>query len=203
MIYFVTVSLIVFVLRVLFRFEIHGKGNLPRQGAFILASNHSSYFDPPILAAGCFTLRLNFLAKEELFRHRFFGWYIRCLGAFPIKRVGPDISAVKESIKRLRRDQALVIFPEGERSKDGVLRQGLPGIAMLATREKIPVVPAFIKGANSVLSAGSKSIRFHKICVGFGKPLHFNADDYSSYGEIAGKIMEAINDVSQHLNGKE
>ena len=201
--YFITVSLIVFILKVFFRIEIRGKENIPQQGAFILACNHTSYFDPPILAAGCFFRRLNFLAKEELFRHRLFGWYIRCLGAFPIKREGTDISAVKESIKRLRRGESLVIFPEGGRSKDGVLKQGLPGIALLATREKIPVVPAFIKGASSVLSTGSRSLRLRKICVGFGKPLFFNADDYSSYGEIAGKIMDAIKEVSQHFDDKE
>lgn len=202
MLYFITLRLIVIVLKVFFRIEIVGRENIPSHGAFILACNHTSYFDPPILAAGCFRRRLNFLAKEELFRHRLFAWYIRHLGAFPIRREGSDISAVKESIRRMRRGEPLVIFPEGGRSKDGILREGLPGIALLATREHIPVVPAFIKGANAVF--GGKRVpapfMFPKIYVGFGEPLFFNANDAVSYGEIAERIMGAIKRVSHHFN---
>ena len=200
MLYFITLRFIVIVLKVFFRIEINGKENIPQQGAFILACNHTSYFDPPILAAGCFHRRLNFLAKDELFRNWAFGWYIRRLGAFPIRREGRDISAVKESIRRIRKGQPLVIFPEGGRSNDGILKEGLPGIALLATREQIPVVPAFIKGANAVLRTASKSLPLRKICVGFGAPLFFNANDYASYGEIADKIMDAIKCVACHLD---
>lgn len=196
MLYSITVKLIVFILRVFFRFEIIGKENIPSQGAFILASNHTSYFDPPILAAGCYCRRLNFLAKEELFSHRLFGWYIRQLGAFPIKREGSDISAIKEAIKRIRKGQPMVIFPEGGRSKDGTLREGLPGIALLASREHIPVVPAFISGAHTAMASGLRQPRFNKISVRFGKPLLFSPHKGTSYEAIVDSIMSAIKQLA-------
>ena len=200
MIYFITVSLIIFILTFFFEFEVYGKENLPSKGAYIIASNHVSYFDPPIIAAGCYFRKLNFLAKKELFRHRLFGWYIRTLGAYPIKRKRGDISAIKESIKRLKIGNPLVVFPEGGRSKDGKLQEGLPGIAFLATKENIPIVPAFIKGAEKVLSPESKKVNLHKIRVRFGEPFFLSKKDYGSYNEMSEKIMQSIEETSHFFD---
>ena len=199
MIYPVTVAILFVLLKLFFGIKIEGAENIPLEGAFILASNHSSYLDPPILAAGCFDYnrgrRLNFLAKDELFHGKLFGWYISKLGAFPIKRTFGDIGAIRESIRRIREGKPLVVFPEGERSPDGSLQEAFPGIALLATKTNIPIVPAFIKGAEEVLSVKSKAFKPHKIAVKFGKPLFFYHKGPQAYSEATEKIMSAIKEL--------
>ncbi len=196
MIYKITAFSLFIIFKLFFRFKIEGSENIPQKGAFILACNHTSYLDPPILGGGCLRRKLNFLAKEELFRNRIFSWYIGKLGAFSVKRNFGDIGAIKESIRRLRKGEPLVIFPEGERSLDGSIKEGFPGIALLATRTKIPIVPAFIKGSENVLSAQSKSIKLCQIQLKFGKPLVFYREGPQGYLEITDKIMSAIRELA-------
>ena len=203
MIYTVTVAILFVLLKLFFRLKMQGTENIPSDGAFILASNHSSYLDPPILAAGCFDYnrgrRLNFLAKDELFHRKLFGWYIGKLGAFPIKRSFGDIGAIRESIRRIRAGKPLVVFPEGERSPDGSLQQAFQGVALLATKTKIPIIPAYIKGAEEVLSVKSKAFRPHKIAVKFGKPLFFYQKGPQAYSEATEKIMSAIKELKDNF----
>ena len=173
------------------------------EGAFILASNHSSYLDPPILAVGCFDYnrgrKLSFLAKAELFNNKLFGWYISKLGAFSIKRSFGDIGAIRESIRRIRGGSPLVVFPEGERSPDGNLQEAFPGIALLVTKTNIPVIPAYIKGAEEVLSVKSKAFKPHKIAVKFGKPIFFYHKGPQAYAEATEKIMSAIRELKDRF----
>lgn len=200
MIYRITVSLLFIILKFFYHLRIQGVENIPKKGAFILASNHVSYFDPPILAVGCFMIRpkLNFIAKEELFCNKAFGWYIKKLGAFPIKRDFGDIGAIKESIRRIKRGEPLVIFPEGERSPNGEIKESFPGIALLSVKTKIPIIPAFIEGSNNVLSESSKKMRLCKLSLRIGKPLVFYNGGPQTYSGIADKIMSAIKDLSNN-----
>ena len=196
MIYFLTVRIIIFILYVFFGFKVYGKENIPRKGAFLLASNHTSHFDPPILAAGFHMKRLQFMAKEELFYGRFFGWYIRRLGAYPLRREKTDVGAIRESIRRIRKGLPIVVFPEGGRSTDGAIREGLPGIALLASKERIPIVPAFISGAVDVLKKGSRRVYFSRITLRIGTPLVFKDHERGSYEAMTQQVMEAIKELS-------
>lgn len=199
MIYTITATFLLIIFKLFFSINIVGAENIPKEGSFILASNHTSYLDPPILAVGCFIKRrrkLSFVAKEELFGNKIFAWYIKQLGAFPIKRNFGDISAIKESIRRIKKGRALVIFPEGERSDDGKIREGFPGIALLATKTKIPVIPAFIKGSSDALGEDSKFLKFCKIYLKIGKPLVFYQEGPQTYSEITDRIMSAIKELS-------
>ncbi len=199
MIYTITVGILFVLLKLFFRFRMIGTENIPFKGAFLLASNHSSYLDPPILASSCYDYargrRLNFLAKDELFRSKLFGWYIGKLGAFPIKRSFGDIGAIRESIRRIREGKPLVVFPEGERSPDGSIQQAFPGVALLATKTKIPIIPAYIDGAEEVLSVKNKRFKPHRIAVKFGKPLYFHNKGPQAYAEATEKIMSAIKEL--------
>jgi 1-acyl-sn-glycerol-3-phosphate acyltransferase len=125
-----------------------------------------------------------------------FGWYITQLGAFSIKRNFGDISAIRETIRRIKEGKPIVIFPEGERSPDGSIKEGFPGIALLAVKTKIPIIPAYIKGADEVLSVKNKSFKPHKIYVKYGKPLIFYDKGPQSYIEITDKIMSAIKELA-------
>lgn len=196
MLYCITKCILFFIFNFFFRIKIQGKENIPRSGAFILASNHSSFLDPPILSVGSFRRRLNFLAKEELFFNNIFGWYIRKLGAIPLSREKTDISAIKECIKRIKRGQPIVIFPEGTRNRQGEIKEGLPGIALLAAKTNIPVIPAYIKGADCALDANLKSLRFCRIYLKFGKPLMFYRQGPQTYSDILQRIMSAIEELS-------
>jgi len=199
MIYTVTVAILFVLLKLFFRLKIEGSENIPLKGAFILVSNHSSYIDPPILAVGCYDYnrgrKLNFLAKDELFKNKLFGWYITKLGAFPIKRNFGDIGAIRETIRRIKKGMPIVIFPEGERSPDGSIKEGFPGVAMLAVKTDIPIVPAYIKGAEEVLSVKQKAFKPHKISVKYGKPLFIHKEEAKDYSELTDRIMSAIKEI--------
>ena len=199
MLYLITVIVSYIILKLFFGLEVQGAENIPSKGAFILASNHLSHFDPPILGAVCYRYKkriLNFLAKEELFYNKIFSWYIRKLKAFPIRRKFGDIGAIKESIRRIRNSEAIVIFPEGGRSVEGDIKEGFRGIALLAIKTKIPVIPVFIKGSDSTFGVASKSIKFSKIFLKFGEPLIFYGEGPHAYSEITTRIMSAIRELS-------
>ena len=118
----------------------------PSSGGGLICANHQSFFDP-VLVGIAFQRRLNYLARQSLFRHTAFRWLIDFLDAIPLDREGSGLSGLKESLKRLRRGELVVIFPEGTRSTDGELRPLKPGFIALARRGKAPLIPVAIDGA--------------------------------------------------------
>ena len=145
--------------------KVEGKENIPEKPGFIIASNHRSFADPPLLAVTSMCAKFSFVAKEELFRNRFFGWFIRKLGAFPVVRGKGDMKVISDSVERLKEGRNLVIFPEGSRSKDGKLGKGKTGVALIAAQSGADVVPA------AIIFDGKLRFR-KKIIVRYGKPIH-------------------------------
>ena len=170
-----------------FPLEVYGKENVPRHGAFILASNHLSYADPNIIG-GCLPRRLSYMAKESLFRNNFFGFLLTQVGTLPVKRETGDIGAIKEALKRLKLGCPLVLFPEG--TTMSVNKQNYPGVAFIAVKSGVPVVPVYVKGSDQVLPAGTKFFRRRPVSVTFGKPRVYSKEN--SYQEIADRIMREI-----------
>lgn len=118
--------------------------NIPQlKGGFIVASNHQSYSDPPAVAA-VFKGRFSFMAKSELFKNKLFAWLITKCGAFPVVRGSKDNSAIERAVSDLEKNKIFVIFPEGTRSKDGVIARAKSGVAMIAGMANAPVVPVCI-----------------------------------------------------------
>jgi len=191
MLYYFLRSFAVFLCKVLFRIQVEGKGNIPKKGGFILASNHLSYLDPIILGVAC-PRKLTFMAKEELFSIPVFSSLIRRLGAFPIKRYRADISAFKEAFKMVKRGLPLVIFPEGRRSPTGDLLNPLKGVGFLVDYLRVPVVPALIRGTDKVLPVNKKFIHPKKIWVYFGEPIFIERRKPSDYLQIAQQVMDEI-----------
>ena len=125
---------------------VYGQENIPKEGAFLLASNHVSYLDPMIL--GITTgRRLNYMAKDTLFKGKFFGYVLPRLGAFPIKRYTGDTGALKECFRRIREGGPLLLFPEGTRHGAMEEKKALAGVGFLAQKANVPVVPVFIEGS--------------------------------------------------------
>lgn len=127
--------------------EVRGRENVPRTGGLIVASNHISFFDPPLVGTAA-VRELHFLAKEELFRPPVLGWLIRTYNAIPIRRGVADLSGMAKAMDVLREGKALIMFPEGSRMRDGELHPARPGVGMLAVGTDALIVPCCISGSD-------------------------------------------------------
>jgi 1-acyl-sn-glycerol-3-phosphate acyltransferase len=148
-------------LRTVWRLRAVGSEHVPRTGPLIVASNHISFFDPPALGVAL-PRPLHYMAKQELFDIPLFGPTIRATNAFPVDRSRGDIGAIKRTVEMLRAGNAVAIFPEGGRNKDGQAK-ARPGVALLAALSGAPIVPAYIDGTHGVR-------QFRPITVVFGEP---------------------------------
>lgn len=155
-------KIIVKFLCVLFlRVEVVGLYNMPQNGGIIVCSNHKSYIDPPFLTA-YLNRRLSFMAKKSLFSNAFLGYILKKLRAFPVNRGGSDISAIKTAIEIVNNGNALLIFPEGTRSKSGELLKFKNGASLIASKTNAVIVPVAIVGSYKL---------FSKMKVIIGKPI--------------------------------
>jgi len=180
----------------LFSFKSKGAENIPSKGGFILVSNHRSHLDPVMLGFGSKRM-LSFVARDSLFQNPVFSWFIKSLNANPIKRGRVDSGALKLGAKLLSEGKGLVIFPEGTRSKNGELQEGKRGVAMLAIRTGVPVIPAWVEGTQNALPRGSRKLKSAPVLVTFGTPIKL--EDLvqtpltrESYEEALLRIMGAI-----------
>ena len=129
-----------------FRIRLRGILNEPAEGPVLVVSNHQSHLDPPMI--GMFFRRpLNYMARETLFKFPPLGWLIRTLGAIPIDRDGVGLSGMKETLRRLKYGQMVLVFPEGSRTRDGQLGRLKPGFCALARRGGVRLIPVGIAGA--------------------------------------------------------
>ena len=147
-----------------------GRKNIPKTGAVLVVSNHQSHFDPPLIGAGC-TRRMNYLARETLFRFAPLGWLIHSLDAIPIDRDGLGLNGIKESLRRLKRGEMVLIFPEGTRTRDGEMAPFRPGFTVLAARSKAWILPVAIEGAFDAWPRSRKLPRRGTIHVLYGEPI--------------------------------
>lgn len=151
------------VYKVVYNFKIEGIENIPQDRPLVMASNHRSYADPVILTIPM-KRPVTYMAKEELFKNKLFGWFITKLGAFPVKRGAGDMQVIDDSIAILNSGRNLVIFPEGTRSKDGKVGKGKTGVALIAAKSGADVIPCGIVFEGEKLKFRSKlTLRFGKV----------------------------------------
>lgn len=175
------------IFRIVFRFNVVGKNNIPKDGRVILCSNHISNFDPLILGLAI-PRQIRFMAKKELFINSFLDKFFSLLGAFPIDRKGPSISSIRTSLNILKNEEVLGIFPEGTRVFEEDISKAKPGIGMIAVRGKSPVVPIFINSSYRF---------FSRVNITIGEPICFDEYydkklDKEDYTLISQNIMKAI-----------
>jgi 1-acyl-sn-glycerol-3-phosphate acyltransferase len=166
--------------------------NLPRTGAVIAAPNHISYLDPEMIGSAI-TRECAFMARHDLWEHKFLAWLLPKLGSFPVNRDKPDRSAIRSAFDALDRGLCLVIFPEGTRSKDGKLQAAEPGLALIVQKSGAPVVPIAVIGSNEMLPVGAKGLTRTKLKLVFGSPIQFSPHD--SREEILRGVMCGISDL--------
>lgn len=178
------------VFHLFFRIKVEGRENLPKDGGGIVAINHRSNWDVPVVGVVS-TRKLGFMAKAEMFKSKAGNWLFSSLGAFPVQRGKGDIGAIKAALSRLKEGHIIAMFPEGRRVKPGVKAEPKPGVVMLAVKAKVPVIPVHITGTYRWLS---------KVTVTFGKPIYY--EDF--YGEklaveelqsLSNGLMEVINSL--------
>lgn len=189
------------VYKLFYNFHIEGTENIPQDRALVMASNHRSYADPVILTMPM-KKPVTYMAKEELFKNKLFGWFITKLGAFPVKRGAGDLQVIDDAVGILESGRHLVIFPEGTRSKDGKVGKGKTGVALIAARSGADILPCGIIFEGEKLHFRSKlTLRFGKvipaeeIAVTEGSPRELKAAKL--------RIMSAITELVESSSREE
>lgn len=175
------------VVKVLFRTEITGRENMPKEGACFVCCNHLSNWDPVFLAVAV-KRPLHFMAKKELFSIPFVKWLVKVFGAFPIDRNAADLTAIKTTIMHIRYGNAVGIFPQGTRCMKKPPEE-MPiknGTGLMVYKTETDVVPV------SIYTEGYKVSLFKKVYINIGKPIRF--EDYS-VGEKSPAEYQRISDV--------
>ena len=185
--------------RLFHRFQIEGLDNVPNDGAFLLASNHLSFLDPPAL--GCRLPRnLHYFARDSLFKGPL-GMLIRSLNSIPVNRSQLDLGTLRRVLKVLSDGHPLLVFPEGTRSEDGSFGEGKKGVGMLMAKSQVPVLPARIFGSYEIMGKGKSLPRIgRKLRVRYGTLLEFGDLDPGGkggerYEKISQSVMDAISGI--------
>lgn len=168
----------------LYRFEVIGAENFPKEGGILLCANHIHALDPPVVGMTA-PRTVHFMAKEELFKLPVLGPILPQVNAFPVKRGMSDREALRMALKILKGGDVVGLFPEGTRSTDGVLKKGLSGAGFFALRGNADVVPCAIIGPYKM---------FRKVKVVYGEPLRMGPfrERKASADEVTEEIMAAI-----------
>lgn len=168
--------------KIYYRAQINGLENIPKEGAIIFCGNHRSYLDPPLIV--CTAKRdMHFLAKEELAKNpflNFLGWVFE---AIHVKRDEKDVTAIKESLKVLKKGECIALFPEGTRNGIQKGEKVKEGVAFFAVRSGAKVLPCGIKG-------GTKENK--KVTITYGKPLDYTQYKGTKDKEVLEKVTKEI-----------
>jgi 1-acyl-sn-glycerol-3-phosphate acyltransferase len=190
------------VYRIYFRWRAFNAERVPRDGPLILASNHASFLDPPLVGSGL-DRGINYLARESLFRFPGIGALLRSWNTVPVARDGGGAAGLKAILDRLLAGGAIIMFPEGTRTYDGKLQPARSGIGLVVIKSNAPVVPVRVFGT---FEAYGRHIRFPRprpIAVKYGRPMEFatlraeakgcsKARLKEIYQQVADEIMAAI-----------
>ena len=180
-----------------FRGEISGLENLPASGGYIIASNHASLLDPPIVGL-YLPQQVAFFARKTLWKPGLAAWWLDGVGTIPVDRDGgADVAAIRRVMLALGRGKVVILFPEGTRSRDGRLQPPKSGIGLLACRTHVPVVPARVFGSFEAFGRSGTPCLGTPVSVRYGPPLlpgdyDHPADGKERYPRAAARIMEAI-----------
>lgn len=175
--------------RVYHRGAIRHRERLPAEGGVILAGNHVSFLDPPLYGAAC-RREAFFMARDTLFRNPVANWVLRSWNCVPIKREGGDIAAMRTALRMLEEGKAVLMFPEGTRTKDGKLQEPRPGIGMIVARSRAVIQPMRIFGADQALPRGKSLPRPAKLTIVFGEPFRYEFP--ANFDELRGDALKAV-----------
>lgn len=185
-------SLVGIVLRPIYYLKVSGRERIP-EGGCVVCANHTANIDAALLLIAMDTTDTVSVAKAELFDNKLIGWFLRKMGALPVRRGKRDMGAVRAAMKALKSGKKLMIFPEGTRVMDGTDVGGKTGAAMLASHANVPIVPAYI-------TAGRKAFRQCRVIFGNAvQPLCEKGHD--AYRIITDQVMAQIQSLGAEAEG--
>lgn len=178
------------IFRILYRVKSYGMENIPKEGKFILCSNHANNLDPVFISM-VMPRKISWMAKKELFKYKIISYLVYKLGAFPVDRSQSDISAIKNALRVLKEDKILGIFPEGTRVKKMDLDSAKPGVALLSIKSDAPILPIYIESTYKL---------FSKINIYIGEPMDItnkdgsklNQEDYTEKSKLVLKTIYGL-----------
>ncbi len=181
-----------------FRYRVWGKEHVPPRGGALLVSNHQSFFDPVLVAVGL-PRQVHYMARDTLFRNPLFARLISSLNAFPLRREGVDVGAVRETVARLRRGELVLVFPEGTRTHDGSIRPLRRGVELLARQGGVPIIPVIIEGAHQAWPRRELLPRPARIRVLFGQPLLVGRESALPGRTLVGRLEAELRALQQEV----
>lgn len=182
--------------RSLFGMRIEGREHLITEGPVLVASNHQSFLDPPLIG-NLYQDEMCYLARKTLF-NSVTRWVYTQWNAIPVDQDRPDMASLKTIIRKLKEGHRVLVFPEGSRTLDGEIGEAAPGIGLVAAKSGAVIQPVRIRGAREALPRGSARIRFARISVTVGPPIRLSPEELSAvkgkddYERITRRIMDAI-----------
>ncbi|NLU31266.1 MAG: 1-acyl-sn-glycerol-3-phosphate acyltransferase [Clostridiaceae bacterium] len=192
MLYSIGKVLFTIYFRLFYRIKVKGRENIPSEGPVLLCANHPTALDMFLIGVFVPKRKVHYMAKAELFRNRFLGWIIRCLGGFPVSRGTGDVGSVKTVFRLLEEGKIVGVFPEGTRTRKRDPNKRKAGIALFALHSGAPILPVAIKGVFRP---------FRKIELIFGKPYRIASDTGNGTGinypkeelyRVSGEIIDSI-----------
>lgn len=192
MLYSIGKVLFTIYFRLFYRIKVKGRENIPSEGPVLLCANHPTALDMFLIGVFVPKRKVHYMAKAELFRNRFLGWIIRCLGGFPVSRGTGDVGSVKTVFRLLEEGKIVGVFPEGTRTRKRDPNKRKAGIALFALHSGAPILPVAIKGVFRP---------FRKIELIFGKPYRIASDTGNGIGinyskeelyRVSGEIIDSI-----------
>lgn len=198
--YWLGYNLFKLLARAFFNHRVAGKEHLAIPGGALIAANHASFVDPPFIGIAL-DEQIHYLARKSLFDHPVAGAILRSWNSIPVDQSRPDMASLKTVIRRLREGRKVLVFPEGERSFDGQLLPGLPGIGLIVAKSGVPVIPVRLFGTHEALPRNGKVIHPSEITVVCGRPWHCDPTQYKCEGKelyqrISDEIMKQIAELS-------
>jgi 1-acyl-sn-glycerol-3-phosphate acyltransferase len=193
------------------RWRVYHPERVPEQGPVILAANHASFLDPPLVGSGI-KRPVNFLARESLFRFPVAGAVLRACNAVPVDRDGGGAAGLRTILDRLRAGGGIVLFPEGTRTRDGRLQPARSGVGLVVIKSTAPVVPVRVFGTFEAYGRHRRFPRPGRVAVKYGQVMSFDklraeAKTCSKqrlreiYQQVADEIMAAITKLEPRLDG--
>lgn len=181
-----------------FGYRVIGREKLIQDGGVLIASNHESFLDPPLIGIA-YDDEVHYLARKTLFKG-FFKWLYTKWNAVPVDQDRPDMSSLKRIIKILRSGERVVVFPEGARTLDGELGPAGAGVGLIVAKSKATVQPMRLFGARECLPRGSARLRLHPITIVVGDPIKFTSEELAvkgrdGYQVISDRIMAEISKI--------
>jgi 1-acyl-sn-glycerol-3-phosphate acyltransferase len=194
--------------KVYFRWRVYDADQVPPEGGVILASNHASFLDPPLIGAGL-RRSIHYLARENLFRFPVLGWVLHQWQTVPVDRDGGGAAGLRAILGRLLAGGAIILFPEGTRTRDGKLQPARSGIGLAVVRSAAPVVPVRVFGTFEAYGRHLRIPRPHRVAVKYGPPMRFEQLRAEAkicskprlkeiYQRVADEIMAAIAKLEPH-----